>query len=117
MEELSLALLQLLAALLSVGIGFVINFLKKKIGNEKIKGIKEQLEAKKELALLAVKFVEQAFNHLDSETKYNEAAKWLSNRAKDVGLTITDAEVKGLIEGALRDIKDQLGENWGTTKK
>lgn len=116
MEIISAALVQLLIALVTVGTGFVINYLKNKIGTEKLKKIQEQLLAKKELAILAVKFAEQAFNSFDGETKYNEAAKFLSTRAKEVGLLISEDEIKGLIEAALRQIKDELGENWGSKK-
>ncbi|WP_222927706.1 phage holin [Biomaibacter acetigenes] len=74
--------------------------------------IQEELTAKQELALLAVRFVEQVYKDLHGEEKYQKAAEWLVEQAAKIGLNLTAEEVKGLIEAALREMKDVFGEEW-----
>lgn len=87
-------------------------YLRRKLGNERLERIKRELEAKKELAATAVRFAEQAWQDLGGQGKYEAAAGWLADQAQARGIKVTDAEVKGLIEAALREIKDALGEEW-----
>jgi LL-H family phage holin len=105
-------IIYILAAVIAV---FVIGVLERKLGTEKMKQIESELAAKQELAILAVRFVEQAYKDLHGQAKYNHAAAWLSGRAMEVGLTISDQEIKGLIEAALRSLKDEFGEEWAKT--
>lgn len=98
-------LLLLLFAVIAV---FLANYIKKRIGVERIKQIEAEIAAKQELAQLAVRFVEQVYRDLHGEEKYNKAAEWLVAQAAKVGLKLTADEVKGLIEAALRELKDSL---------
>jgi len=101
-----------LAILIPALVALAVELLRRKVGVEKIKKIQHELEVKQELALLAVRFVEQTYKDLHGEDKYNKAASWLAERAQEQGIKITAEEIKCLIESALRIIKNELGEQW-----
>ncbi|MDK2794413.1 MAG: hypothetical protein PWP75_1042 [Caldanaerobacter sp.] len=105
----------LLAVLVPVLAGFLVELLRRKLGAEKMRKIQEELNTKQELAILAVRFVEQVYTDLHGEEKYSKAAEWLVAQAAKVGLKLTADEVKGLIEAALRELKDSFGEEWAKT--
>lgn len=98
--------------LVTIAVGFFIAFLKQKYGTETLKKVQYELETKKELASLAVKFAEQAYANLEGYEKYDKAVGWLTAQANKSGLKFTDDEIEGLIESALRTIKDSFGEEW-----
>jgi len=113
MEDLLLKLLyDVLILLATVAAGYVVAWLRKKLGVEGMKKIESELETKQELAALAVRFVEQVYRELHGEEKYQKAAEWLASRAEEHGLKLTADEIKGLIEAALRSFKDEFGEQW-----
>jgi len=93
----------LLAILIPALAALAVEYLRRRLGTEKIKRIQEELAAKQELATLAVRFVEQVYKDLKGEEKYQKAAEWLVAQAEKVGLKLTADEVKGLIEAALRE--------------
>ena len=100
-----LILLPVLAAML-------VEWLRRRLGLEKMQRIQKELETKQELAGLAVRLVEQSYQDLKGEEKYNQAADWLVTQAQQRGINITADEVKGLIEAAIRTAKDIFGEEW-----
>lgn len=100
------------AIILPVLAALVVELIRRKLGLEKMKKIQEELQAKQELAALAVRFAEQAYKDLHGEDKYNQAADWLAARARERGIKITSSEIKGLVEAALRAFKDEFGEQW-----
>lgn len=102
----------LLILLATAAAALLIAWLKKRLGVEGVNKVKAELEAKQELAALAVRFAEQFYNDLHGEEKYQKAAEWLSTRAGELGLKVAPGEVKGLIEAALRAFKDEFGEEW-----
>lgn len=110
------ALLQLLfdiiAVLVPVLVGYLVAWLQKRIGTEKVQQIKQELETKQELARIAVQFVQQAYKDLGGPEKYEKAAEWLSNMATQMGLQLSTDEVKALIEAALKQLKAELGDAW-----
>ena len=95
-------------ALVTVGAAW----LYKRLGVERVAQIREQLETKRALAEAAVLFVQQVYWELDGPAKYDQAAAWLSNMAARYGLEITDDEIKGLIEAALKLLKAEFAEQW-----
>lgn len=113
MHELLMTLLYdaiyFLAALIAA---FLVGYLKQRFGTEKLKKFQSELELKQDLAILAVKFAQQAYDKFQGETRYDHAATWLSSRASFLKLKITDNEIEGLIEAALRSLKDEFGEDW-----
>lgn len=100
-----LILLPVLAAML-------VEWLRRRLGLEKMQKIQKELETKQELAGLAVRLVEQSYQDLKGEEKYNQAADWLVTQAQQRGINVTADEVKGLIEAAVRAFKDEFGEQW-----
>lgn len=90
----------------------VIELIRRKLGLEKMKKIQAELETKQELASLAVQFVQQGYKELNGQNKYNRAAEWLAARVRERGIKVTADEIKGLIEAALRSLKDEFGERW-----
>ena len=105
----------LLLLLATVAAGLLVAWLKKRLGVEGVNKVNAELQAKQELATLAVRFVEQAYQDLHGEDKYQKAAEWVSTRAGELGLKVTAEEIRGLIEAALRAFKDEFGEEWAKT--
>jgi len=101
-----------LAILVPALMALAVELIRRKLGVEKMQQVQKELQTKQDLALLAVKFVEQTYKDLHGQDKYDKAAEWLSGRTKEYGLRITPDEVKGLIESILRMIKDKFGEEW-----
>jgi LL-H family phage holin len=102
----------LLAILIPTLAALAVEYLRRRLGTERVKRIQEELAMKQELATLAVRFVEQVYKDLHGPDKYQKAAEWLAARAGELGLKVTPEEIKGLIEAALRTFKDEFGEEW-----
>lgn len=102
----------LLTVLIPILAGLAVEYLRRRLGTEKMKRIQEELTAKQNLALLAVRFTEQVYTNLHGEEKFNKAAEWLVAQAAKMGLQLTANEVKGIIEAALRELKDAFGNEW-----
>lgn len=100
-------------ALIPVVVALFIEWMRRKLGVEKIRRIQEELLTKQELAFLAVQFAQQAYRDFDGPQKYERAAQWMATQAEKAGFKVTPGEVKGLIEAALRQMKDEFGEEWG----
>ena len=98
--------------LLPVLAGYLVVWAQKALGAAKVQKINETLQAKQTLSQMAVLFVQQAYKDLGGPAKYDYAAKWFSDAATAHGMTITDAEVKTLIESALKAIKLDAGQEW-----
>lgn len=115
MEDLVLRLAyDILAILITVAVALLIGWLKKKLAIEGIKKVQEELTAKQELALLAVKAVEQLWGGvLHGDEKVQKATEIISEQAAKVGLAISPEEIRTLIEWAVRTLKDEFGEAWG----
>jgi len=105
-------MVNILAILIPALIAIAIELLRRKLGLESLKKVDAELKTKQEFAMLAIKFVEQAYSELHGEKKANEAIKWMSDRLKENNINVSENEVKGLLESALRITKDSLGENW-----
>ena len=91
---------------------FIIVFLKKKVGVENLKKINTELQTNQELARLAILYVQKNFKNADDETKFNEAYIALSEMLGSKGITMSETEIKVLIEGVLKVLKKQFGDAW-----
>lgn len=107
--------LDLLLLIITAGAALLVTYIKKQIGTENLRRIQAELASKRELALVAVKFAEQAYKDFKGEEKYQRAAEWLAARSEDLGLAMSPDEIKAFIESALREIKDMFGENWANS--
>lgn len=107
-----------LAILITVVVAMLIGLLKKKLGVEGLKKVQEELTAKQELALLAVKAVEQLWGGvLHGDEKVEKATEIISEQATKIGLNISSEEIRTLIEWAVRTMKDEFGEEWANATK
>jgi len=77
-----------------------------------LEAVVRELATKRELARVAVLFVQQAYKVLSGSEKYDKAAEWLSDAADKIGIQLSEEEIKGLIEAALKELKTELGEVW-----
>lgn len=111
-EQIVQIALDVLAVLAPVLAAMLVELLRRKLGTEKLLHLQGELAAKQDLAILAVRFAEQMYKEAGGPEKYHAAALWLSERALDKGLVISAEEVRGLIEAAIRELKDSFGEEW-----
>lgn len=102
-------LLSILLPLLAIA---MVELIRRRLGTERMRMIQKELEAKHDLAALAVRFAEQAYRDYKGDEKFNAAADWLADRLTEKGIKISTAEITGLIEAALRSFKDEFGEQW-----
>ncbi len=103
---------ELFYLLITIGIGFLIAYIKKCIGTEGVNKINLELESKKELAETAVLFVQQFYKAYDGNEKYIEASKYLSDRLTEKGFKVSDDEIRALIESALKQCKLVFEDKW-----
>lgn len=101
-----------LSILVPLVVAVTAEFVRRRLGVERIRKIQAEIRTQQELAFMAVKFAEQAFKTANGSEKYKAASEWLSEQAAKKGLKISGGEIHGLIEWALRDIKDELGNHW-----
>ena len=75
-------------------LGIVVKTLAKEYFNDK---------TKREVARSAVQFVEQVYKNLHGEEKLNEALKAASEMLSEKGITITELELRVLVEAAVAE--------------
>jgi len=103
----------LLLLLITAGVALAVELIRRKLGTEQMRKIQTELEMKQELALVAVKAVEQLWTgKLKGPEKVAKAAEYISTQAKRIGLSIPPDEIEALIEWAVRTMKDEFGEQW-----
>lgn len=56
--------------------------------------------ARRELAALVLRFVEQAYRELNGEERVDRAVAWLVERVREKGADVDEKEIQGLIEAA-----------------
>ena len=66
---------------------------------------------KKDLAKTVVQFVEQVYKDLHGEEKLNAALTAFSEMLAEKGITITDLEMRMLIEAAVAEFNDAFKKN------
>lgn len=87
-------------------------WLKTKVGKEKVERLKAILELKKDLVREAILFVQQAYETLDGDKKLGYALQWLISELAERGIKATEAELRGLIEAILKQLKKEFGDDW-----
>lgn len=107
------AILQMLLTIILVPlVAFGIEYLRRRIGIEKIQRIKQEFEAKQDWALIAVRFAEQVYKTQNGATKYNAACEWLSTHAEAKGVGLSILEIEGLIESSVQILKSEIPGLW-----
>jgi len=107
-DTLSTIAINALYYLVPLLVGLLVEYIRRKIGSERIQKIQGELATKKELADTAVKFVQQVYWELDGTKRFSQASVWLSEQASKHGLKLTESEIKGLIEAAVKVMNDSL---------
>ncbi|HCF51249.1 MAG TPA: phage holin [Syntrophomonas sp.] len=90
----------------------VVELIRRYLGLQKMAQVNEAITNKKALALIAVRFAEQTYQDLHGEEKFNKAASWLAEQVDQYGFNVSETEIKGLIEAALRQLKDEFASEW-----
>lgn len=107
-----------LLILITIAVTFAVELLRRKLGTEKMKQIQSELETKQELAIMAVKAVEQVWvGKAKGPEKVAKAAEIISDQVARIGLNIPPEEINNLIEWAVRTMKDEFGEEWAKAVK
>ena len=75
--------------------------------------VKKHLDDKTKLAVAktTVQYVEQVFKDLHGEEKLNEALSAASEMLAEKGITVTDLEMRVLIEAALAEFNEAFNKN------
>lgn len=109
MESLVPAVLDLMSELFllvaTIGIGFVIVYVRSKTTEEQRKIIEGIVKD-------GVLFAQQVYGHLEGTERYNEAVAQIVLVLNEKGLKLTDAELKLKIEATLKKLKIEFGEKW-----
>jgi LL-H family phage holin len=67
-------------------------------------------KTKREVAKVAVQFVEQVYKDLHGDDKLNEALKAASDMLAEKGIAITDLELRVLIEAAVAEFNEAFSK-------
>ena len=68
-------------------------------------------KTKEKVAKSAVRFVEQVYKDLHGEEKLNEALKAASEMLAEKGITVTDLEIRVLVEAAVGEFNGAFNNN------
>jgi Bacteriophage holin of superfamily 6 (Holin_LLH) len=93
-------------------VGFIIGFVKTKLGTEGMKKVQAELYHKQSVASDAVNYVEQKFIGLSSSDKFSKAADYISNALAEKGIKVSSNEIEVLVESTLARFKDVFEKQW-----
>ena len=100
-NEYGMTILYAIVTTIAGYIGIVLKNLVTKYINDK---------TKRAVAKTAVQFVEQVYKDLHGEEKLNEALKAMSQMLLEKGITISDLEMRVLIEAAVAEFNNAFGK-------
>lgn len=86
---------------------FLVPYLKKKYGQEKINDALNQVELIKNYAKIAVNAVEQMFPG-QAEKRLQEATDYFNKQMEKLGITLDEDEVRKAIESAVLELNNSL---------
>lgn len=81
----------------------------------KLKALYERIEndkTKKDAAKTCVQAIEQLYKDLHGEEKFNECAQSLTEMLNEKGITVTELELKMLIESAVQQLNLGSTDRW-----
>jgi len=111
------ALSQILLVLVTILAGYLVRLIVAKVGLDKINKAAAELAANQTLAVMAVRYAQQCYWAQKGYTRYAKAADWLAGELMSRGVKVTSDQIKILIESALRELKDEFGEEWAKAIK
>jgi Arc/MetJ-type ribon-helix-helix transcriptional regulator len=109
MEQLLSLALQLLLPIIAAS---VVAFIWKLVGAEGMRKIEHELSSKSEYVKIGVRLIEQVYKDLKGQEKADKAFEWITARLNENGIHFTEEELRGMIESAVRQFKDEFGDNW-----
>ncbi len=113
MEDLLLKIIWDVALfLIMIGIGMLVAWLKNNLGVEAMRRVQAEWENIQLITKLAIKYAEQAYRNYGGAKKKEAALAFLSRELAQLGLKVSTETMSDLIEAILREIKDELGEEW-----
>lgn len=86
---------------------FLIPYLRKKVGQDKINEALNTAELIQKYALIAVRAVEQMFPR-ETEKRLQEATKYFNQQMEALGITLDADEVRKAIEAAVYEVNREL---------
>lgn len=86
---------------------FLIPYLRKKVGQDKINEALNTAELIQKYALIAVRAVEQMFPR-ETEKRLQEATKYFNQQMEALGITLDAEEVRKAIEAAVYEVNREL---------
>jgi hypothetical protein len=95
-------------------IALIFKYLNAKIGVEKMAQIKQEINNTSVLAEAAVIFIQQKYPDLANIDKLALASEWLATEASNRGIELSQEQIEGYLESALKIVKDSFGENWNS---
>ncbi len=100
------------SAILAIVSYFVVRYLNKSNTVKSLSEIKISDDVKTNLANNVVLAIQELYENYRGRQKYELAVENLSNMLKERGITVTDDELKMLIESSLREAKLKFQDEW-----
>ncbi len=101
MQDIAALIQGIVGVLITVCVPVIVKYIQEKRKNEKFDQVMKY-------AAIAVKFAEQYYAEYDGEAKYNKASLWLSNQLEKIGVELSDAEIRGIIEATLKEFQNEF---------
>ena len=98
-------LVQIFLLLATITMGIAIKWIK---SNTTLK----QRDLIESISYEVVKYAQETFGHLPGTERYDEAARALSTRLKDFGITISAEEIQVHINAAVKELRKEFGDEW-----
>lgn len=105
MEALQVELVNLFIAVLVACTGLLTRKIMEYL---KQKGIVTKLETNKELVKIVVDAVEQSYNHLESQGKFNKAKSETMRLLKEKNIKISENEINLIIESIVKEMNETI---------
>lgn len=103
----------------TVAAGFIVWFLKEKVGESRINKVNEMLKRyniewlmKQSWVQEAVRYAEQELWDKTGQQKYDAVMEFVSKKAKEHGIDLSPSELKVLIEAQLHKMKEGFRDGW-----
>lgn len=110
MTDITQIVLLVIALCVAITTAFLVPWLKKKYGQEKIDEALNQLDLIQKYATIAVNAVEQMFPG-QTEKRLQEATDYFNKQMAQLGITLDEDEVRKAIEAAVLELNKSLRQS------